>query len=196
MYLGGVSLDDRKGRKLVMGLYMGREERTFETTLNSGLSGEQLLKQDLMSRGFQIIDRADNLEYRKRDIDFETRRYGEKYYSVEVKTDSRMHETGNIVIEMNMFRDSGTTNGWYHYCDADFLCFIDEVTWEYYMINWKKLKKLMEDREEKGIGWRKCKFWNGADNCYGLLTIIPKRDLVELNLISGKNRILSKTHNT
>ena len=116
-----------------MGLYAhSNEYRDFNTTRSSGTEGEELLKNYLIKKkGCQIINRADDPEYRAKDIDFEYSIDGKSWCSVEVKSDKRMANTGNIVVEVAMYRKSGKVNGWLYYCEADILCFIDMINYNF-----------------------------------------------------------------
>ena len=168
-----------------MGLYAPRNEyRDFNTTVSTGTGGEDLLKKYMQRKGFQIINRADDPTYRAKDIDFEFSRDGETWRSIEVKSDSRMAQTGNIVVEVAMYRKSGRSPGWLYYCEADYLCFIDMQSYKFYFFDWKKLQ-----REVLNGRWRFTKFDNGTDNCEGEVCKISLRDLANLGLIVVEDRI-------
>ena len=38
---------------------------------------------------------------------------------------TRMHKTGNIMIELSMSRKTGLYDGWFYKCKADILCYVD-----------------------------------------------------------------------
>ena len=169
-----------------MGLYAhSNEYRDFNTTRSSGTDGEELLKNYLIKKkGCQIINRADDPEYRAKDIDFEYSTDGKTWCSVEVKSDKRMAKTGNIVVEVAMYRKSGKVNGWLYYCEADILCFIDVVNYNFYFFDWKKLQQLVLNGR-----WKFTKFDNGTDNCEGEVCKIPVSDLAEMGLILYADKI-------
>lgn len=168
-----------------MGLYEPTNEyRDFNITVSTGNGGEDLLKKYIVHKGFQVINRANDPIYRAKDIDFEFSRNGKKWHSVEVKSDSRMAQTGNIVIEVAMYRKSGRSPGWLYYCEADYLCFIDMQSYTFYFFDWKKLQQLVLSGR-----WRFTKFNNGTDNCEGELCKISVRELRELGLIVVEDKI-------
>lgn len=171
-----------------MGFYEpSKEIRTFETTKGSGDFGETAI-QNYLKRKYncKIIDCSDNPEYRKKDIDFLYSLDGNGWTSVEVKTDNRMHQTHNIVVENAMFRRrKGRVNGWLYYCEANILCFIDESSLMFYFLNWKKLKALIFEQK-----WPKRWFHNGTDDCNGEVFVIPLSDLFDNNIVLFSDRLI------
>lgn len=99
----------------------------FYTDLKTGKEGELLFAATMAARGHTVIDVSDDQSYRNKDIDFVlTNETGST--TVEVKNDFRSNSTGNVFIETfcaeNVNR-CGT--GWYYYCEADYLAFVQEV---------------------------------------------------------------------
>lgn len=168
-----------------MGVYEPTGEfRNFNSTKSSGDYGEELLKKYILHKGFQVIDRADDAEYRAKDIDFEFSKNGVNWRSVEVKTDNRMAQTGNIVVEVAMYRQSGKRDGWLYYCEADYLCFIDINNYIFYFFDWSVLKaEVLKGR------WKIVNFSNGTDNCRGEVCKIPLKDLFNLGIVKVYDRI-------
>lgn len=167
-----------------MGLYQGGEERTFVDTYLHGTVGEEKIRSYLLDKGFVVVDRSQDKEYQEKDIDFEYSEDNVNFTSVEVKSDRRMAETHNIVVEMAMHRQTGTYEGWYHKCEADVLCFYDEVNSIAYFINWPELKQLIKD-----FTWSFSRFDNGADNCWGTLCKISLDDLRKYRLLIKEFKI-------
>lgn len=162
-------------------------ERTFDTTLPEGISHEADIHSYLKSKGYLVIDHSCDVFYQNKDIDLEFGKPEGPLYSMEIKSDTRMHETGNIVIEMGMERDSGYCNGWFHKCEADVLCFYDVVNLIVYLIDWQKLKAAIENGEGKRIF-----FNNKIDNCTGELVLISVQDLENKDYLFCKPRHLKK----
>lgn len=168
-----------------MGLYAETNTlRTFGSTLLEGAVGEAVLKAYIQKQGFDVVDRSDDVEYQKRDIDFEFSMNGGRVYSVEVKTDNRMYDTGNIVIEDSMQRKWGNQKGWLHYCEADILCFIDVVSYKFYFFDWPRLKSLVLSGK-----WSLITFNNYTDNCFGKLYKISVNELRDLGLIRAEGSL-------
>lgn len=169
-----------------MGIYAPTNTyRDFKSTVSQGNGGEDMLKSYLIKKkGCQVIDRSDDPEYRAKDIDFEFTVKGKKWHSVEVKSDYRMAQTGNIVVEVAMYRKSGKSKGWLYYCEADYLCFIDMQSYKFYFFDWPKLQQ-----EVLNGRWKFTKFDNGTDNCEGEVCKIPLKNLRELGLIVVEDKI-------
>lgn len=168
-----------------MGIYNPTNTyRDFDSTLKEGNYGEDLLRKFMAFKGFEVEDLSYIQEYREKDIDFKFRRVGGKWKTIEVKTDNRMANTGNIVVEVAMNRQSGKVPGWLYYCEADYLCFVDSHSYKFIFINWPKLQKLVF----KGY-WKVITFENGTDGCTGELCKVPIKDLKKLGLIVVEDTI-------
>lgn len=160
------------------------EDRNFNSTLYQGNEGQNKIKEYLESQGYIVIDKSEDEEYQSKDIDFLYSKDGLSFCSLEVKSDNRMYETGNIAVELAMHRKSGRKNGWYHYCEADVLCFYDVISNIGYFIDWVKLKKEIQNQR-----WSFTVFENKIDLCKGSLCLVPVKDLENLNLLHWVTRI-------
>lgn len=150
--------------------------RNFSTTLIEGQSNEEIIRNFWVENGFKVIDVSDNPEYQKKDIDFLLSN-GYSNISVEVKSDTRLFETGNIAIELAMYRKTGYYPGWYHYCDADIICYCDLIDSVAYYIDWRDLKQFALE-----IG-RKAQFYNEIDDCKGELCLVKLMELYDRGFI-------------
>lgn len=99
----------------------------FNKDLERGKVGEKLVAAALTARGHTVTDLSDNWEYRRKDIDFLlTSASGQQTY-LEVKTDDRSEQTGNLFIEYsNSNNVKHNYQGWYCYCEATFLAFVQQ----------------------------------------------------------------------
>ena len=98
--------------------------RTFQTDLTIGKQGEEMVMSALLKRGHMVVDVSDNAEYRKKDIDIIISKNG-KSATIEIKNDLRSNQTGNVYVELtNENNISRYGEGWFCYCDADYLCFV------------------------------------------------------------------------
>lgn len=134
----------------------------FNKDLNIGKIGEEAVASYMATRNHSVIDVSDDADYRKIDIDLLlTNKQGQKC-SVEVKSDKRIGDTCNFCIEECNERETGNYKGWYHYCEADYVCFYDYLTGYGYVIDWKKARphikekaqySAFENRGDGGISW-------------------------------------------
>ena len=100
----------------------------FYDDLAVGKAGEQMVYSALAAKGHKIQDLSSCREYQEKDIDMLiTNKRGETAY-IEIKSDMRSNYTGNIFIECyNNNNVSRNGKGWFFYCEADFLCFVQET---------------------------------------------------------------------
>lgn len=98
----------------------------FETMNAIGKQGEALVMNALRVRGCQVEDLSLSREYQAKDIDSRVSKNGVSI-TLEIKNDVRSNYTGNVFIEtynVNNKRRNGS--GWVNYCEADYLCFVQE----------------------------------------------------------------------
>lgn len=153
-----------------------KKDRNFKSMLQDGNQYEKVVQNYYRNKGFEIKDVSDIKEYQDMDIDFLISK-NNKTLSYEIKADTRMSETGNIVIEHGMHRKSGFQEGWMHKCKADVLCFVDVKNDISYMFNWPKVK------ENIATYGRLIQFKNNYDKCVGELYLLSVQDAKKHNLI-------------
>lgn len=96
----------------------------FYDDLQKGRKGEKMVADALTARGHKVEDVSLSPSYQFRDIDFLLVKNG-KRTTLEVKNDIRSNETGNVFIEETNFNNvSIKYKGWYYYCEAEYLCFL------------------------------------------------------------------------
>ena len=78
--------------------------------------GEAVCKNVLEACGFQVQDVSRNPDYYEKD-DLIATKNGKSYF-IEVKTDTRAHETGNLVVELISNAEAKRT-GWFNYCKCN-----------------------------------------------------------------------------
>ena len=99
----------------------------FEKDLARGKAGEALVAAALAARGHTVKDLSDDWNYRRIDIDFMLTSPSGSVATLEVKTDDASERTGNIFIEYsNIHNKSHNYGGWYSYCEADYLAFVQQ----------------------------------------------------------------------
>lgn len=95
--------------------------------------GEALAMKCLTANGFEIIDRRNDPEYWKRDIDFTTIKDGiEK--QIEVKWDSKINRSGALFFEL-LTDIQWNRPGWAAYTEADYIFYGDAVQQLFYVFS-------------------------------------------------------------
>lgn len=106
------------------------------------------------SNRYEIEDVRLNEEYWARDIDFIlTSKETGAARTVEVKTDNRIFQTGNLFIETENPR-SANGLGWFNFCEADIVCYYDFVQKIFHFFTMEELRKYVE--EEKDSILKRC----------------------------------------
>ena len=102
--------------------------------------GEYEVKKYLRGRGFQVEDVSDNPAYWAKDIDLiATNPSTGRSAAIEIKLDGRIDDTGNFFIEFENPR-SKNSKGWFNFCEADFLYYIDANSYLTYIIKINELR--------------------------------------------------------
>lgn len=116
----------------------------FSYDLEKGKCGEQLVKAALTNLGHTVEDVSDIREYQQKDIDFLLTKNNTST-TLEVKNDIKSCSTGNIFIETyNRNNYSRNYLGWYYYCEADYLAFVQEKFGRALIISRYEIVQLVE----------------------------------------------------
>ena len=106
-------------------------------------AGEYEVKKFLRGRGFQVEDVSDNPVYWAKDIDLiATNPSTGRSAAIEIKLDGRISDTGNFFIEFENPR-SKNSKGWFNFCEADFIYYIDETSLLTYIIKFDELRRFI-----------------------------------------------------
>lgn len=140
--------------------------RDFVDMFVEGVEKELQVMGYLQRRGYPVQYTGIDMDAQNRGIDMYMWENRGKM-GVEVKVDTRLHSTGNIVIEVGMRRKTGYVKGWYYTCEADYLFYCDANTSLCYVLDWKRMQKEIGEKYEVST------FWNRFDNCIGELYILP-----------------------
>lgn len=153
-------------------------------TFQVGEEGENRVIEYLESRGCTVIDLRSIPEYQDRDIDIAIHTPDGLWRNVEIKTDTVMHRTGNIMVELSMARKTGEYPGWFYKCQADILCYVDEHSGNLYFLPWQKIHDYVAELKEKDPSCI-CNFKNPYDaNCIGKAVLLNvKKHLLPNRLI-------------
>ena len=100
----------------------------FEHDLAVGKCGEEKVSSALAAKGHKIQDLSSCREYQEKDLHMLiTNKRGETAF-IEIKNDVRSNYTGNVFVEYYADNNiSRNGQGWFYYCEADFLCFVQET---------------------------------------------------------------------
>ena len=109
--------------------------------MTNGKQGEQLFQQIMQQRGYHVEDVSNNPTYWSKDIDFIiTSPYSGSTKTFEVKYDSKLNKTGNLYLEL-LNANSQNGDGWFEFCQADYVAYGDAVTDTFYIIPLLELKE-------------------------------------------------------
>ena len=113
----------------------------FYYDLNDGKRGEAIVKKALEARTHTVIDMSDNAEYRFMDIDFCLSNRKGQQTTLEVKNDLKSESTGNVFVEyQNDNTQSHSYKGWFFYCRAEYICFVQETAHKAHIVLMEELK--------------------------------------------------------
>lgn len=107
----------------------------------NGKQGEKLFQQIMQDKGYVVEDVTGNPDYWYKDIDFIiTSPATGSTKTFEVKYDSKLNKTGNLYLELvNAYSLNG--NGWYNFCEADYIAYGDAITNTFYIIPLLELRE-------------------------------------------------------
>ena len=116
---------------------------------NSGKYGERFFKYIMGGRGYKVEDTTNNPYYWEKDIDFViTSSTTGTTKSFEVKWDSRINQTGNLYLELTNAHSKGG-QGWYKFCQADYLAYGDAAKRVFYIIPLQLLRERVKELPQK-----------------------------------------------
>lgn len=107
-------------------------------------AGEFELKKHFRKLGYRVDDVSNNPAYWSKDIDLIL----EDNVGIEVKWDQLIATTGNMFIETVSDIESNK-DGWYKFCEADFLFYGDAENKLYYVFRFSELKQWVEAHKEE-----------------------------------------------
>lgn len=139
----------------------------FNQQLEKGKSGEAIVAAWLQKRGNKVKDVSDDREYQRRDIDLVITNKDGDTLTIEVKTDYKLHKSGNLFFESTYHKDWGDTPGWYDYCEADYIVFFDVIENKLYIYNFSLGREYVRQAAEYKV------FFNHDDGCYREAYLLP-----------------------
>jgi len=118
-------------------------------TFKIGEEGETWVIEYLKQQGCTVIDLRSIPEYQARDIDIAIFTPDGLWRDIRIKTDAKMHRTGNILMELSMVRKTGEYPGWFYKCEAAILCYVDEHSGNLFFLPGPKLHDYVTTLIEK-----------------------------------------------
>lgn len=116
----------------------------FYEDLYDGKRGEHMVAAALKERNHTITDVSDDWYYRFNDIDFLLENSKHQTTSLEVKNDMASERTGNLFIETyNSGNERHSYKGWFFYCAAEYICFLQETAHKAHIVLFDELKEHM-----------------------------------------------------
>jgi hypothetical protein len=144
---------------------------SFEQSLATGGYGEHAVWNILTNQPKVrvVVDVRKDKRFQEKDIDFLVENTDQQFTSIEVKTDFKAHETGNIVYE-------ATTSGHigcFEKTQADYIAYFVPKSKKIYMIHVKALRTYLHQIKPEPVKM--------GDNATGFL--IPLKDLEDNKVI-------------
>lgn len=114
----------------------------FYKDLETGKRGENMVIAALKARKHIITDVSNNWEYRRKDIDLLLENTKHQKTTMEIKNDTASERTGNLFIETyNSNNKSHSYKGWFFYCGAEYICFLQEQSKAAHIVLFDELKE-------------------------------------------------------
>lgn len=118
----------------------------FYNDVRRGKVGEKLFYDAYARAGHKVEDVSDNLDYRRRDIDFIVSNKRGQTTTIEIKTDEASEYTGNVFVEyFNSNNESRDYLGWLMYCEAEYIGFIQPNNKKAMIVSFDELKKNIQE---------------------------------------------------
>lgn len=108
-------------------------------------NGEALAIQCLEAKGFQIVDRRDDPEYWKKDIDLTAIR-GADVFNIEVKWDGRIWNSNAFFFEL-MTDIERKKLGWANYTQADYIFYGDSKGRKFYVFKAEDMREYLSQHK-------------------------------------------------
>lgn len=121
--------------------------------------GEQKAYDYFTRFGWEVVNLTKCSDFFGKDIDFLIRQGNEQHY-IEVKWDGRIHQTGNMFVEIQTDIDE-QKDGWFRFCAAEFIFYGSEHEDLFYVFRLADLKQFikeqmgrLEERKAADYDWK------------------------------------------
>lgn len=120
----------------------------FYNDVRRGKVGETLFANAYAAAGNKVEDVSDNIDYRRRDIDFIVSNKSGQKTTIEIKTEEASEYTGNVFIEYyNTNNVKRGLDGWFKYCEAEYIGFVQPHNKRVFIVSLDDLKKNIENNK-------------------------------------------------
>ena len=118
----------------------------FYNDIRRGKIGETLFANAYAAAGNIVEDVSNLIDYRRRDIDFIVSNKRGQTTTIEIKTDEASEYTGNVFIEYaNSNNQSHSYDGWFKYCEAEYIGFIQPHNKKAMIVSFDELKQNIQE---------------------------------------------------
>lgn len=121
----------------------------FQDLLAKGHKGEALVANLFQTLGYEVQDVSKEASYFSKDIDLIATK-GDEQLLLEVKADSRVAATNNVVIE-TVGNIAAAKKGWIYYTQATNICFVDMINFIAYVVRTSELLELLRQGNYRTI---------------------------------------------
>ena len=126
-----------------------------------GKTGEAAVAAALKAKGHTVEDVSNIYEWQRKDVDFILRRNSSST-TLEVKNDVKSNTTGNVYVETYCQENySRGGAGWYHYCQARYIAFVQMRKQKAHIILYDDLVNLIDTHN-----YNKLDKWDGSAQGY------------------------------
>lgn len=151
----------------------------FTENLKEGRVGEDIAVKYLSSLGLAVRDVSREPSYFSKDIDLIATFEGGGQMTVEVKADAKISQTGNVCIELVGNRAKNKL-GWFYYCEATHLFFVDVNSSVCHCVRREELQELYENKKHEFRHTIRPQKENGEYYKEAGLVLIPLSELRQL----------------
>ena len=127
---------------------------------DKGKKAEEIVSSYLSTeKGYQLINVTNIKKYQDKDIDF-LLNYRNRTFSIEVKTDYKIHKTNRFLLEYDTYKDNKVWRGWMNKSQTDYLIWYSFELNTMFILDFAKLKEWADKQPKKRINnpFEKCQF--------------------------------------
>ncbi len=108
--------------------------------------GEELAIKYLKDKGYTVIDRREDSDYWKKDIDI-TAIKEQQSFNIEIKWDNKISKSRALFIEL-ITDIQQNKQGWINYTEADYIFYGDSINHIFYVFSTGDMRKYLKEHKE------------------------------------------------